>query len=593
MPELSETDLGIGGSGVAAANKALKSDGAGNSDWGDIKGTEIDSESATSGHVLSADGAGGTTWEASAGGGGTVTSVAVSGSDGVEVDSGSPITGAGTIALGLNKTTTLSTLNVEDGADVTDATNVDSAGAVMESDFTTAFSLLVQQSGTGSPESLTVGTNTILGRVTGGGSEIDDLTPTQVRSLLNVEDGATADQTDAEILTAVESESGRDMSVDGTKLDGIEASADVTDETNVVAALSGATLTDAGTPAGTDKVLIQDTSDSNNLKYVDVNDLPSGGGGGSGLTSAEVFKQSLQTMAILPPEFTYTNDGTYGFGSKTNDLQNLVSLTCNTGVGAYAIATRQPRSTGSTLGIWNRAATDAGADFSKTIRIGGRMLLRFGGSNANWGVDDVVRIKFGDIGEKLAGDLAESRLNFDAKTGDFTVGLVVTGGTSGATGTITSVGVSGTTGSLGLSGVSGTFANNEQLTDTSTGVADVNGSITNDQAVCIILKKPATGDYPDVYLQHASGGTVTTSAKITQTTFYRTNASSYYFEVVIDDGNLSFSVNGTQMGATMTGVYAGNTSDSDLQFENDRTAGTGASSSYVSFGDIKFYGETY
>jgi hypothetical protein len=36
--------------------------------------------------------------------GGTVTSVAVSGSDGIEVDSGSPITSSGTIALGINAT---------------------------------------------------------------------------------------------------------------------------------------------------------------------------------------------------------------------------------------------------------------------------------------------------------------------------------------------------------------------------------------------------------------------------------------------------------------------------------------------------------
>lgn len=33
---------------------------------------------------------------------GTVTSVGVSGSDGLEVDSGSPVTSAGTIALGVN-----------------------------------------------------------------------------------------------------------------------------------------------------------------------------------------------------------------------------------------------------------------------------------------------------------------------------------------------------------------------------------------------------------------------------------------------------------------------------------------------------------
>ncbi len=45
-------------------------------------------------------------------GSGTVTSVAVSGSDGIEVDSGSPVTSSGTIALGLNKSTTQSFLDI-------------------------------------------------------------------------------------------------------------------------------------------------------------------------------------------------------------------------------------------------------------------------------------------------------------------------------------------------------------------------------------------------------------------------------------------------------------------------------------------------
>jgi len=49
-------------------------------------------------------------------GAGTVTSVAASGSDGIEVDSGSPITSSGTIFLGVNATNLRNHLDVESGA---------------------------------------------------------------------------------------------------------------------------------------------------------------------------------------------------------------------------------------------------------------------------------------------------------------------------------------------------------------------------------------------------------------------------------------------------------------------------------------------
>ena len=71
---------------------------------------------------------------------------------------------------------------------------------VKKSDYTPAHSILVQQSGTGSPESLSIGTNTLIGRLSGGSSEIDDLSASQVRTLLNVEDGA--DVTDTTNVTA-------------------------------------------------------------------------------------------------------------------------------------------------------------------------------------------------------------------------------------------------------------------------------------------------------------------------------------------------------------------------------------------------------
>ena len=58
-----------------------------------------------------------TEWVAAGAGSGTVTSVAISGSDGIEIDSGSPITSSGTIALGVNAATLRSHLNVADGAE--------------------------------------------------------------------------------------------------------------------------------------------------------------------------------------------------------------------------------------------------------------------------------------------------------------------------------------------------------------------------------------------------------------------------------------------------------------------------------------------
>lgn len=58
----------------------------------------------------------------------------------------------------LSATEARAILNVEDGADVTDATNVANAGAVMESDYS-AKGVLIVGTGVGTAGALTVGTN--------------------------------------------------------------------------------------------------------------------------------------------------------------------------------------------------------------------------------------------------------------------------------------------------------------------------------------------------------------------------------------------------------------------------------------------------
>jgi hypothetical protein len=87
-----------------------------------------------------------------------------------------------------NKFTTAAEISklagIEANADVTDSTNVNAAGAVMNSDYS-SHSILVQQSGSGSPTSLGIANNTLVGRLSGGGSNINDLSVSDVKGLLD------------------------------------------------------------------------------------------------------------------------------------------------------------------------------------------------------------------------------------------------------------------------------------------------------------------------------------------------------------------------------------------------------------------------
>lgn len=69
-------------------------------------------------------------------------------------------------------------------------------------------------------------------------------------------------------------------------------------------------------------------------------------------------------------------------------------------------------------------------------------------------------------------------LDYDAQTGNFTVGDIITGATSGATAVILEDNDAGVTGTLTLGTVSGIFQDGEVITDNATGSADVDGTLT-------------------------------------------------------------------------------------------------------------------
>lgn len=112
--------------------------------------------------------------------------------------------------LDLTANRTLTTANINDSTDkryVTDAqltvigntsgTNTgdqDLSGYVQDSDFS-SHSVLAKQSGAGSPVAVTIGTNEILGRLSGGGSDIEGLSTSQVKTLLDLAGTNTGDQT--------------------------------------------------------------------------------------------------------------------------------------------------------------------------------------------------------------------------------------------------------------------------------------------------------------------------------------------------------------------------------------------------------------
>lgn len=86
------------------------------------------------------------------------------------------------------------------------------------------------------PAALTIPEQTLVGRITGG--DIDALTIAEVRTLLNVEAGATADQTASEILTALLTVDGSGSGLDADTVHGTSGS-DLATQTYVDNAVAG------------------------------------------------------------------------------------------------------------------------------------------------------------------------------------------------------------------------------------------------------------------------------------------------------------------------------------------------------------------
>ena len=103
-------------------------------------------------------------------------------------------------------------------------------------------------------------TNRILGRDSAGAGVIEEITPANLRTMLNVEDGATADQTASEILTLIKTVDGAGSGLDADTLDGVSSGSFIR---------SDATDTMSGQLTSTNNIRINDASKSFQVGDID------------------------------------------------------------------------------------------------------------------------------------------------------------------------------------------------------------------------------------------------------------------------------------------------------------------------------------
>ena len=192
-------------------------------------------------------------------------------------------------------------------------------------------------------------TDRILGRDSSGAGVIEEITPANVRTMINVEDGATADQSASEILTAVKTVDGAGSGLDADVLDGQHGSyyqnasnlnagtvpdarlpgTISSDITGTAAVASAVTIT--GTNSNVTLYPLFTTGTGNQTVYNDAggglafnassNTLTAGtfSGNGSGLTSVDATTlDSIDSGSFIRSDADDTVTGVYNFHSTSS-----------------------------------------------------------------------------------------------------------------------------------------------------------------------------------------------------------------------------------------------------------------------------------
>lgn len=256
---------------------------------------------------------------------------------------------------------------IEASADVTDAANVTAAGALMDSEVDADI------------KTLSLPANTTISAY--GATLVDDANAAAARTTLGLGTAATTASTDyataaqgtaaaaalpktggamTGAITTNSTFDGRDVGNDGTKLDGIEASADVTDTANVVASLT----------AGTNITIANDGT------------IAAAGGGGADLYAANESSPAAQpsasggnAVAIGDSAISSGNDAISLGISRATGQHSFAAVIANSGStlgarGAYSIAMGYEADTGSSSQGAVAIGFDASAGANYAVALG-------------------------------------------------------------------------------------------------------------------------------------------------------------------------------------------------------------------------------
>lgn len=252
-------------------------------------------------------------------------------------------------------------------------------------------------------------TDRVLGRDSAGAGNVEEITPSALRTMINVENGATADQTASEIKTAYESNTNTNAFTDAekNKLTGIEAGAEVNVQSDWNATsgdalilnkptitagtvtaitagtgLSGGTITSSGTIAldtgGVDTDQLADgsvtsakISSTDSVFKINSNDQIRIGGdlSNSGLQAASQFGITSSAASILTVESTGTTNAT--------DDATMVIMAPGDSTLQFNDTSEAPNSTG----VWNTGSSNGAFQIgsigiSPGVNLNGILLVR-------------------------------------------------------------------------------------------------------------------------------------------------------------------------------------------------------------------------